>query len=271
MAGSSSRDDFDRRQADATYQAKLKSDDATARRERENAAQPADSPDTAEAMDKHFAKQDREREVEVNDHRALQNRAAYVKSQRDYFESVSEGMSSQGIIDRGGVQTGSVQRLGDGAAGIIAAGGERKGGYTSLGSGAAGIVAAGGPKRGIELGINSTFRDQLNAVRWGAGMQRYRTLARAYERKEREKKKNDGGLTAARQNYSVPTSFPTLPMMPVGGITFQTMTFDGARPTVHTFSAGQDGIPKGRNDGSTATDRTIQQYGRFWRSYILSQ
>lgn len=239
--------------------------------DRANADKPADSPDTAEAMDKHFAKQDSDRAREVSDYRSSQQRAAYIKSQRDYFESVSEGMSSQGIIDRGGVQIGSVQRLGDGAAGIIAAGGERKGGYTSLGSGADGIVAAGGQKTGPYLGIGASFREQLNAVKWGSGMQRYRTLAREYERKEKEKKKNDGGLTAARQNHSVPTSFPTLPMMPVGGIVFQTMTFDGARPTVHTFSAGQDGIPRGRNDGSTAIDRTIQQYGRFWRSYLLSQ
>jgi hypothetical protein len=264
------RAEFEKRQADAQYQSNLDEQIRKGREERANANKPAESPDTAEAMDAKFAADDAKRSQEVNDFRSLQQRSAYVKSQRDYFESVSEGMSAQGIIDRGGVQIGTVQRIGDGAAGIIAAGGQRKGGYTSLGSGADGIIAAGGQKTGPHLGIGASFREQLNAVRWGAGMQKYRTLARAYERKEREKKKNDGGLSAARQTHSVPTSFPTLPMMPVGGITFQTMTFDGARPTVHTFSAGQDGIPRGRNDGSVATDRTIQQYGRYWRSYILS-
>lgn len=220
------------------------------------------SPDTAEAMEKHFATEDYRRGQEVDNFRASQNRAAYVQSQRDYFNSISEGMSAQSITDRGGVKTGSTQSIGGGAAGIIAAGGQRKGGYTSLGSGADGIVAAGGPKRGIELGINSTFRDQLNAVRWGSGMQKYRTLVRQYERKEREKKKNDGGLTAARQTHSGKEFFPHRPTFKVGGVTFSTMKFENGVPLVGTYIAAQEGWPT--ND-EAALNRSIRQAGRIYR------
>lgn len=223
------------------------------------------SPDTAEAMGKQFSKQDNERSAEVDNLRASQNRAAYVKSQRDYFNSMSEGMSSQGMIDRGGVQIGSVQQLGDGAAGIIPAGGERKGGHTSLGSGAAGIVAAGGAKKGIELGINSSFRDQLNAATWGSGMQKYRTLVRQYQRKEREKKKNDGGLTAARQTHAGKDFFPHRPMFKVGAVTFTPMKFDGVTPMVGTYKAAQEGWPTGDEN---ALNRAIRQAGRNYRSSV---
>jgi hypothetical protein len=267
MGSSSSREDFERRQSEATYQARLKTDDGIAARERSMAAEPADqSPDTAAAMDKLFEKQNTQRSQESDSFKASQNRAAYVKSQRDYFESVSDGMSFQGIIDRGGVQLASTQSIESGAAGMIAAGGERKGGYASLGSGAAGIVAAGGRKTTPYLSIESTFQDSLAVARWGAGMQRYRTLVRQYERKEREKKKNDGGLTAARETHKAVNFFKHRPMFTTGGVLFSPMTFEGAIPIVGTFKAAEEGwCPVG--DAQTDTMmRSIMQAGRVYRA-----
>jgi hypothetical protein len=245
------RAEFEKGQADAQRQSDL--DEQIRKGNEERAATP----------ERQLARQENERSEQALNSNVSQNRAAYVQSQRDYFNSVSEGMSAQSITDRGGVKIGSTQSIGGGAAGIIAAGGQRKGGYTSLGSGADGIVAAGGPKRGIELGINSTFRDQLNAVRWGSGMQKYRTLVRQYERKEREKKKNDGGLTAARQTHSGKEFFPHRPTFKVGGVTFSTMKFENGIPLVGTYIAAQEGWPT--ND-EAALNRSIRQAGRIYRS-----
>lgn len=202
--------------------------------------------------------------------RAAQQREAYVRSQREYFDSMSEGMSAQGVMDRGGVKTGTVQTIGSGAEGIVAAGGERKGSVQTIGSGAAGIVAAGGYKTGLTLGIGSTFRDQLNAATWGSGMQKYRTLAREYKRKEKEKKKNDGGLTAARQTYAGVGFFPHRPMMKIGGVMFVPMTFDGATPMVGAFKAAEEGwSPVGEALGATDTmTRIMLQAGRRYRESL---
>jgi hypothetical protein len=223
------------------------------------------NPDSEESMNKLFAKADAQREQEVSDYRSQQQRAAYVKSQRDYFESVSEGMSAASIVERGGAQLASTTSIESGAAGIIGAGGERKGSRQTIESGAEGIVAAGGRKTGPHLGIGATFRDQYMAVKWGAGMQAYRTLGRAYQRAEREKKKNDGGLTAARRHEGGRDFFPNRPMFKVGPVTFNTMRFDGVTPIVGTYSAAEEGWPQ--NDVSTnpTIERSMRSAARVWR------
>ena len=272
MGSSSSREDFERRQSEATYQARLKTDDGIAARERAMKAQPIDpfdaSPNDPEAMMKLSVENDRQKEREAFDQRSIQQRSAYVKSQRDYFESVSEGMTASSIADRGGVQLASTTTIESSAAGIVAAGGQRKGSTQTIEGGAAGIAAVGGRKTGPHLGMGATFREQYNAVRWGAGMQGYRTLVRQYQKALREKKKNDGGLTAARQSYGAIDFTSHRPMFKVGAVTFIPMKFDGAIPLVGTFRAGETGWPDLTDGASDVISRQARRAGRDrWSQY----
>lgn len=239
------------------------------RRDQESRARPDDAvssnPDSEESMNKHFAKADAQRQQEVSDYRSQQQRAAYVKSQRDYFESVSEGMSAASIVERGGAQLASTTSIESGAAGIVAAGGERKGSVQTIEGGADGIAAAGGRKTGPHLGIGASFKEQYQAVRWGSGMQAYRTLGRAYQRAQREKKKNDGGLTAARQPYSAKEYFPTRPVFTIGGVSYGTMTFEGVTPITGVYSACEIGWPKNTIGEGDPFQRHIMQAGRLSR------
>jgi len=224
------------------------------------------SPDTAEAMDRQFATEDYKRGQEVDNFMASQNRAAYVKSQRDYFNSVSEGMTAQSILNNGGVQLANTQSIEGGAAGIVAAGGQRKGSRQTIEGGAAGIVAAGGQKTAQTLGIGSTFREQLNAVRWGSAMQKIRTAEREYKRRQKEKKENDGGLAAARQRHTGKNFFSHRPMFTVGSVTYNPMTFNSYFPQVGTYRACEEGWPPMTDGPSDTLNRVTLQTGRNYRA-----
>jgi len=197
---------------------------------------------------------------------AAQNRAAYVQSQRDYFNSVSEGMTAQSILNNGGVQLANTQSIEGGAAGIIAAGGQRKGSRQTIEGGAAGIVAAGGQKTAPTIGIGSTFREQLNAVRWGSAMQKVRTAEREYKRRQKEKKENDGGLAAARQRHTGKNFFSHRPMLTVGSVTYNPMTFNGYFPQVGTYRACEEGWPQMTDGASDTLNRVTLQAGRRYRA-----
>ncbi len=232
------------------------------RRAEADAAQQEAERNTPEAIAKREKAKADQKEA---DYRSQQQRAAYVKSQRDYFESVSEGMSAASIVERGGAQLASTTSIESGAAGITAAGGERKGSVQTIEGGADGITAAGGRKTGPHLGIGASFKEQYQAVRWGSGMQAYRTLGRAYQRAQREKKKNDGGLTAARQPYSSKEYFPTRPIFTIGGVSYGTMTFEGVTPITGVYSACEIGWPKNTIGEGDPFQRHIMQAGRLSR------
>lgn len=225
------------------------------------------NPDSAQSMEKHFSGQaDKEREAKVNDDAANEKYRMALAAQRKDVESRRLGMGDYAA------DYATRTNIEDGAAGIVAAGGERKGGYVSLGSGAAGIVAAGGQKTSPHLGISSTFQDQLNVIRWGAGMQRFRTLVRQYER--REKKKNDGGLTAARQSVTTHGYFPDRPMFKVGATSYNPMTFvgfSGAHPVTGLYRSAEQGWCQNDPSGAMTSsfERMMVQAGRKQRSTYL--
>lgn len=223
----------------------------------------AESPDNEAAMEKLFENGSRSQNPPSDEdihRRAAQDRAAYVKSQRDYFEDRSNAMSMQGIIDRGGAKIGKEIKVSDGLAGMLAAGGERKG--RVVGMGMNDILAAGGQKIGPELKIGASFGEQLAAVRWGANMQALRTAGRQYQ--SLPKKKNDGGLTAARQSPGAKNFFPNRPIFTVGPVMFTTMKHDGAVPLVGTWTAAEDGWPTIGVNNSINNQRGMKRAGRAY-------
>jgi hypothetical protein len=206
------------------------------------------SPDTAAAMDKHFSNQDSERSDEVIMHNAYLRRDAERKS-----------LSEMATLKGGGTQATGMT-----ANEIVAAGGAKKGGYTSIESGPGGIVAAGGKKIGPTLGIGASADSQIAAAKWGASMQKIRTAEREYRRQQ--KKKNDGGLRAARQKHEGKNFFNHRPMFTVGAVTYSPMSFQGGFPQVGTHGACSEGWPQIVDGASNTLQRVTLQAGRNYRS-----
>jgi hypothetical protein len=197
------------------------------------------SPDTEEAMNKHFSEEDKKREREANE--SIGN-ARY----RQTLAAQQKAIHDQAQLKMGGFKEDRAMKN-----------------RVTIGSGASGIIAGAGANYAPKLGIGAGVEEIKAVMDMSNAMQAHRRAVKEYERREREKKKNDGGLTSARQNHSVPTFFPDLPMLKVGGVTFKTMQFDGVRPIVNTFQAGRNGAPM-NNDMST--DRNALSAARAWRS-----
>ncbi len=202
------------------------------------------NPDSERNMNRLFARQTREQEEAGIMHRAYLRRDAERKT-----------LSEMATLKGGGPQATGMT-----ANEIVAAGGAKKGGYTSIESGQGGIVAAGGKKIGPTLGIGASADSQINAVRWGASMQKVRTAEREY--RQQQKKKNDGGLRAARQRHEGKNFFSHRPMFTIGAVTYNPMSFDGAFPKVGTFRACESGWPQVSDGASETLQRVTLEAGR---------
>ena len=197
------------------------------------------SPDTAEAMDAHFKKQDKERETEVNNYDAnAKVRQALAAQQKDIS---SRGLKMGGFTPDYATRT----NVGDGAAGIIAAGGRN---YTPL------------------LKIGATAQEMQTLMDMSGAMQRHRRLVKEYERRQKEKKKNDGGLTAARQRHKGLSFFPGRPMFKVGSIVFEPMSFDDGVPLVNLHRSCEEGWCAVGSGQTNTLERVQAQAGRAYRA-----
>jgi hypothetical protein len=224
------------------------------------------SPDTAASMGALFRKQEDAAQTAAVHYNAAINLQNYVQQQREYFDDKSDAMSLKGMLERGGERKGGVVRVSDGLAGMLAAGGERKGGMVKVSDGLAGMLAAGGQKTGPELKIGASFKEQLEAVRWGARMQALRIAGREYA--SQRKIKNDGGLSAARQPYAGVNFFGHRSQFTRGAVTFTPMDFSNGVPIVGVHKAVEDGWAPVGAGYSAAMKRALLQMGRNYRSTL---
>ena len=199
-----------------------------------------DNPDSAQSMEKHFSGQaDKERESKVNE---VIGNARY----RQALAAQQKDISSRGLR-MGGFTPDYATR-------------------TNIKDGAAGIIAAGGKNYTPTLKVGAGVEEMKALADMSGAMQRHRRQVKEYERREQEKKKNDGGLSAARQEHRTTGLFPTRPMFTIGGGFFTTMKFDDkGRPIVGVFSAAEDGHPGTDVTQSQSTVRSMYQAGRNYR------
>jgi hypothetical protein len=204
----------------------------------------SDNPDTAEAMEKQFSDQDRQREREVSEYEANARYRQALAGQQKEIES---------------------KRLKDG--GFVRDYAKK----VTLSQGGDGITASAGPDYAPRLKIGAGVEEIKAVMDMSNAMQRHRRSIREYERREREKKKNDGGLSAARQSVTTRGYFPDRPMFKIGATVYNPMTFEGFLNT-HPVTGVHRSAEQGwcQNDPSGAMtpslSRTVIQAGRRQRN-----
>ena len=195
------------------------------------------NPDSAQSMEKHFSGQaDKEREAKVNDDAANERFKQALAAQQ-------KGISDVAKMKQGGFTKDYATK-------------------TNIEDGAAGIVARGGRNYTPTLKIGASVEEMKAVADMSNAMQRHRRLIKEYERREREKKKNDGGLAAARQAHKGKSYFPGRPLFKVGSVTYAPMDFKDGMPITNLYRSCESGWCAHGSDVTDTLQRVTLQAGR---------
>lgn len=195
-------------------------------------------------------------------------------AKREKDKADQEEKDRQGMIYAGQVRQAQQKAIQD-------AGKLKEGGFVpdyakkvSLSSGGDGIKAAGGYDYTPRLKIGASVEEMQEVADMSNFMQAHRRAVKEYERLEREKKKNDGGLSAARQSVTTRSYFPDRPMFQIGATVYNPMTFEGfsgAHPVTGLNRSAEQGWCQNDPNGAMTPSlrRMVIQSGRKQRSTYL--
>jgi hypothetical protein len=197
------------------------------------------NPDSQQAMDKLFSGEaDEERKSGLN---AAAN-ARYRQMNRDRMAAYQKEVGNMRLKD-GAFKPDQAKHI-------------------RLEDGAAGYVAAGGRDITPKVRIGSTFEEYKAVTDWGSAMQHHHRAVRNYERRQPEKKKNDGGLTAARQAYKGVSLVPNRPMFKMGGVVYAPMSFKDGVPQINLHRSSEQGWCASGTALTETLERGILNAGR---------